>query len=305
MNEQYETHPPEATHSAMAASADQLLESVRADPPTAALERFVDPLQNLIKRDPELNQAFLDLNAELDSLRADDNIDMDTLRDRPERLLYRAAVPAAAPSFRVREAPYDYADKTGNASMTPNATRGVLPVVGKAGRLVQGSQGDMVGGTCWTGIAVTNQSVGTQPNQLVRITPFVKWFFFWDLLVAGVSDALLVGSNPWANCRVGARATVWDESGNNVTTAPSPDRDFFFRHHTDAPGLSVNKISGAEGAALVIDFPVIFRIPPGKTRWVNVDAYFALRTRYNSVANQAGAIGSYQVDVLSFVMRPE
>jgi len=37
---------------------------------------------------------------------------------------------------------------------------------------------------------------------------------------------------------------------------------------------------------------------------VNVDAYLELRTRYASTFNQAGAIGSYNVEVVSFVMRP-
>jgi hypothetical protein len=55
---------------------------------------------------------------------------------------------------------------------------------------------------------------------------------------------------------------------------------------------------------MVNDLKVFFSIPPGKTRWVNVDAYFELRTRYNSVANQAAAIGSYNVEVLSYIMRP-
>jgi hypothetical protein len=294
--DQYEM--PEATRAAMAASTDLSFESDRTDPPTADVGALVGPIKELITRDPDGNQAFLDLQAGLESARSEDTIDIDILRDQPHRLLFAAA---AAP-FHIREAPFDYADKDGgNAVMTPNAAAANLGIIGKAGALGSSSMGDFVGGTCWTGNAITNESVGSQPNHRVRISPFIKWTLFWDLIVVGLPDGFIAGSDPWANCRVGVKVTAWDEFGNNV--ANTGPREVFFRHHSDAPGATPNKISGAE-TGMINDLKVFFSIPPGKTRWVNVDAYFELRTRYNSVANQAAAIGSYNVEVLSYIMRP-
>jgi hypothetical protein len=298
MTDQYDM--PEATRSAMAASTDLLFESDRRDPPTADVEGLVRPIEELIKKDPEANQAFRDLTAKLESIRDDDVIDVDTLRNHPVRLLYSEGAAAAA-AFQIREAPFDYADKDGgNALMTPNAAAANLGIIGKAGSLVSGSMGDIVGGTCWTGNAVTNESVGSQPNHRVRISPFIKWAFFWDLIVAGIADGF-VGSDPWASCRVGVKVSAWDEFGNNV--ALEGPRELFYGYHSDDPGTTPNKISGAE-SGFVNDLKVFFTIPPGKTRWVNVDAYFELKTRYSSIFNLAGAIGSYNVEVLSYIMRP-
>src|SRR5262245_33487707 len=200
MTDQYDM--PEATRAAMATSTDLSFESDRTDPPTADVERLVGPIKDLITRDPDANQAFLDLQAGMESARSDDGLDLDTLRDRPHRLLFAAA---AAP-FHIREAPFDYADKDGgNALMTPNAAAANLGIIGKAGSLGPSSMGDFVGGTCWTGNAITNESVGSQSNQRVRISPFIKWTLFWDLIVVGLPDGFIAGSDPWANCRVGVK----------------------------------------------------------------------------------------------------
>lgn len=293
MTEQYGM--PEETRSAMAASTDLLFESDRADVPAADVAGFAGPIEELIKKDPKANEALGDLTAKLESIRSADSIDMDTLRNHPTRLLRHHGAP-----FHIREAPFDYADKdAGNASMTPNTANATLGIIGKAGH-VSGTQGDIVGGTCWVGNAVTNQSVGSQSNQRVRISPLVKWTLFWDLTVAGLPDGLF-GSDPWANCRVGVKVSAWDEAGNNV--ALMGPRELFFRHHSGAPGGTPHKLSGAD-SGMVNDLRVFFSIPPGKTRWVNVDAYFELRTRYSSIFNVASAIGSYHVEVISYVMRP-
>jgi hypothetical protein len=297
MTEQYGM--PEETRSAMTASRDLLLESERPDASRlsgASMEGILGPIGEIFKKDPETNRALAELTSKLESMRSQDAIDIDTLRTAPTRLLHPGA------PFHIREAPFDYADKDGgNASMSPNATAGTLSFIGKAGDLVSGSQGDVVGGGSWTGNAVTNESVGSQPLQRVRVSALFKWTLFWDLLVAGIPDAL-VGSDPWANCRVGVNMSAWDGAGNRV--ANMGPRELFFRHHSGAPGPTTNKVSGAESGIKLSDLRVFFSIPAGQIRWVNLDAYFELKTRYSSVWNLAGAIGSYQVEVLSFVSRP-
>jgi hypothetical protein len=81
-----------------------------------------------------------------------------------------------------------------------------------------------------------------------------------------------------------------------------PRVDRFFAHH-DVDGLSWDVEDGMDNG-LVPDGKVFFSIPPGQTRWVNVDAYIELKANYSSVYSQAGAQAGFKVEVRYIVLRP-
>jgi hypothetical protein len=105
---------------------------------------------------------------------------------------------------------------------------------------------------------------------------------------------------PWAQARGGFDVTAWDGSGNRVGFFPPVDR--FFAHH-EVSGASWDSEDGLDNG-LVPDGKVFFSIPPGQTRWVNVDAYIELKANYSSVYSQAGAQAGFRVEVRYIVLRP-
>ena len=241
----------------------------------------------------ETDKALADVTSRIRALPPFEAPDLDALITDP--LLANRPLPP----FHVRSAPYDYPGKdNGNARMVPDEQAGVLSLSGKAGR-VDGSQGDFVRGVCWTGIAVTNESASAQPFQTVRISPIVSWEASWGLGYVGVPSGLF-GSDPWAQVRGGFDVTAWDDAGNRVGFFPP--RDVFSVRHSGT-GTSWDNVNDAD-AGLEPDGKVFFSIPPGKVRWVNVDAYIEIQANYSSVFNQAAAVASLAVRVRYIVLRP-
>jgi hypothetical protein len=270
---------PEQTLSAMAESGVPIFDSDQyaADQEASPAEISPDQLQD--------GEALAAITSRIRALPPLEAPDLDALITDP--LL------ANRPAFQIRSSPYDYADKdNGNARMVPNAQDGSLNLVGKAGR-TNGSQGDFVHGVCWTGIGVTNESAVAQPFQTVRISPIVSWEASWRLATVGFFG-------PWAQVRGGFDVTAWDGAGHRVGFFPP--RDVFSVHHDDE-GASWNIVDGADNG-LVPDGKVFFSIPPGETRWVNVDAYIEVQADYSSVTSQAAAVASFAVTVRYIVLRP-
>jgi hypothetical protein len=110
-----------------------------------------------------------------------------------------------------------------------------------------------------------------------------------------------VGSEPWAEVHGGFDVSAWDDAGNRVSLFTLP-QELFSVHHSGTSTSWVN-INNAD-AGLVPDGKVFFSIPPGKVRWVNVDAYINLKANYSSFFNQAAAVASLTVTVRYIVLRP-
>jgi len=237
-------------------------------------------------------KALADAAARIQALPPFESPDLDAMITDPLLI--------SRPALHVRSSPYDYGAKdNGNALMTPDAQAGTLSLVGKAGRTV-GSQGDNVRGLCWTGIAVTNESAAAQPFQTVRISPVVSWSASWSLGYVGLPSGGFVGSNPWAEVHGGFDVSAWDDAGNRVGWYPTQE---LFTKHWDGTSTSWQNFNDAD-EGLRPDGKVFFSIPPGQTRWVNVDAYIDLKASYSPIFNQAAAVASLTVTVRYIVLRP-
>jgi|SRR5215217_1089090 hypothetical protein len=279
---------PEQTLSAMARSTAHVFDSDEQVTEPDSDSEAISPDQL------ETGKAVADVAARIRALPPFESPDLDAMITDP--LLANRPMPP----FHVRSSPYDYADKdNGNALMTPDAQAGTLSLVGKAGR-TDGSQGDNVRGLCFTGIAVTNESAAAQPFQTVRISPIVSWSASWGLGYVGLPSGGLFGSDPWAEVHGGFDVSAWDDAGNRVSLFGPRE---LFTLHVSGTGTSWQNTNDAD-AGLVPDGKVFFSIPPGKTRWVNVDAYIDLKTNYSSFFNQAAAVASLTVEVRYIVLRP-
>ena len=274
---------PEQTLSAMAESRIDLFDTD---------DQVDDQIDDISPDQVGTGEAVAKVTARIRALQPFEPPDLDAMLTDP--LL------ASRPVLHVRSAPYDYPGQdNGNASMAPDAQTGVLSLVGKAGR-TNGSQGDNVRGLCWTGIAVTNESAAAQPNQTVRISPIVSWSASWSLGYVGLKSGVFAGSEPWAEVHGGFDVSAWDDTGHRVGWFPT--QELFTKHWSGTSTTWKNFNDAGEG--LVPDGKVFFSIPPGQTRWVNVDAYIDLKANYSSLTNQAAAVASLAVTVRYIVLRP-
>jgi hypothetical protein len=116
----------------------------------------------------------------------------------------------------------------------------------------------------------------------------------------GVKPGGIVGAEPWSEVHGGFDVSAWDDAGHRVGWFPT--RELFTRHWSGTSTSWKNINEADEG--LVPEGKVFFSIPPGQTRWVNVDAYIDLKANYSSFFNQAAAVASLSVTVRYIVLRP-
>jgi hypothetical protein len=98
----------------------------------------------------------------------------------------------------------------------------------------------------------------------------------------------------------GFDVSAWDDMGHRVGWFPTQE---LFTKHWNGTSTTWQNFNDA-GEGLVPDGKVFFSIPPGQTRWVNVDAYIDLKANYSSLTNQAAAVASLAVTVRYIVLRP-
>jgi hypothetical protein len=202
--------------------------------------------------------------------------------------------------LRVRSTPYDHAGSHPANGGFGFAETGRLSVGGRAGH-VQGGAGDRARFLGWVGIAVTAESVGAVPGQIVRVSPSISWEAGWTLKVAGIPTGVF-GANPWAAARGGVDLKVFGPAGKVAEHGPVQ----LFSDHHDGTGTTWNVKNGSTGDLNVVPvMHVWFPIPAGETRWVNIDAYVEVTTGFSGAFNVAAAVATLAATVRFIVLDPQ
>lgn len=204
-------------------------------------------------------------------------------------------------SHIIRAAPFSYGVHHGNlVSVSEDSNSGTMFLNGLAGRIVS-APGDSAMGVSTIGIAITSTDLGalTDLGVAVRVGVSVNWAATWDLACAGVATAF-VGSDPWSQARGGFNLTVWGPAG---FVTQNGEQDVFSQHYAAAPGVDWSHVQRSDNG--YIPLSATFWVPPGETRWVNVDCYVEVKTGYSSAWNLASASGIMQNVVNFFVLTPQ
>ncbi|WP_157370714.1 hypothetical protein [Vulgatibacter incomptus] len=202
---------------------------------------------------------------------------------------------------RVRVPPFDFSGQNAEQIMVKaDSSTGTVGLAGRAGH-IRGANSDDASGTGFVGIRVTAKSTGLRDGQTLRVAPLIRWDAVWHLSVLGIREGF-VGAEPLAWCRGGVDLMVFDSRGL-VTRAGR--LELFSVRHKDTPGVKWSEKDDVTGAGLTDPLHVSFPIPPGETRFVNIDAFLEVGTKYSSIFNLAASQAGMTAQVMLVVLDPE
>jgi hypothetical protein len=204
-------------------------------------------------------------------------------------------------SHIIRAAPYSYGVDHGNlVSVSEDNNSGKMFLNGLAGKIVS-APGDSAMGVSTIGLAITAADLGALAGLgvEVRVGVSVNWAAVWDLACAGWPTGG-IGSDPWSQARGAFNLTVWGPAG---FVTQNGEQDVFSQHYADAPGGDWSHVQRSDNG--YIPLSATFWVPPGETRFVNVDCIVEVKTGYSSLWNLASASGIMQNVVNFFVLTPQ
>ncbi|WP_448006861.1 hypothetical protein [Agromyces bauzanensis] len=159
------------------------------------------------------------------------------------------------PRLRALNKPYDYSDKAGNATLSPDHVAGHL----YAGCTVASFPGypDSQGGIAYIGMTMSSSQ-----TVRLRVSPLITWTSGWILRLNGFAEA--GASPPWADWRVTAKVQVFDHALLAETS-----QELVHARHEEAPGAGWEELSDWNGGT-VAPMHAHFTIVAGHTVWVIV-----------------------------------
>ncbi|WP_436492915.1 hypothetical protein [Actinokineospora sp. HUAS TT18] len=211
--------------------------------------------------------------------------------DRAAARLAERAMPdppaVAEDALRIRVAPYDYSGRNnGNANIWPDHGTGKISIGGKSGH-VDGGLSGRVSGIAWVGTTLWFP----QSAQTVRAAPVISWKAGWTLWTAGIGS-------PRASARGGVQLQAYDEHGPVSDLA---QHELFNQDHSES-GFGSENDGWDDGMSTHTE--VVFDVPAGAPRWLNVLAYLDMNADYSSVINVAAAQAGIDVHVRWIVLDP-